>query len=134
MFANKAAWRNLDTFHGQKISFSSTKRYFQGNSEARRTEIIQKWWIGFQDNKNLSSLRHTWVACEQALLFGRAKRASRERSLAHSCETRFARPNRRACSQAISGNWLGLLKEISVRHHQTEVDIYSLKARFLYVL
>ena len=37
-------------------SFSSTRRYFQGNSEARRTEIIQKWGIGFQDNKNLSSL------------------------------------------------------------------------------
>ena len=37
-------------------SFSSTKRYFQGNSEARRTEIIQKWGIGFQDNKNLNSL------------------------------------------------------------------------------
>ena len=36
--------------------FSSTKRYFQGNSEAHRTEIIQKCGIGFQDNKNLSSL------------------------------------------------------------------------------
>ena len=34
--------------------------FFQRNSEARRTEIIQKWWIGFQDSKNLSSLRHTW--------------------------------------------------------------------------
>ena len=32
----------LDSFHEQKNSFSSTKRYFQGNSEARRTEIIQK--------------------------------------------------------------------------------------------
>ena len=32
------------------------------------------------------------LACEQALLFGRAKRVSRERA---------ARPNRRACSQAI---------------------------------
>ena len=31
------------------------------------------------------------IACEQALLFGRAAR---------SRETRFARPNRRACSQA----------------------------------
>ena len=41
-FANEAAWRNLDSFHEQKNSFSSTKRYFQGNSEARRTEIIQK--------------------------------------------------------------------------------------------
>ena len=40
-FANEVAWRNLDTFHGQKNYFSSTKRYFQGNSEARRTEIIQ---------------------------------------------------------------------------------------------
>ena len=46
-------------FHEQKNSFPSTKRYFQGNSEARRTEIIQKSGIGFQgteDNKNLSSL------------------------------------------------------------------------------
>ena len=43
-------------FHEQKNSFSSTKRYFQDNSEAHRTEIIQKWGIGFQDNKNLSSL------------------------------------------------------------------------------
>ena len=42
-----------------------------------------------QDSDDLFS-----IACEQALLFGRA---SRERS--H--ETRFARPNRRACSQAI---------------------------------
>ena len=54
------------------------------------------------------------LACKQALLFGRAKRVSRERaserrsregqrlrrSLARSRETRFARPNRRACSQA----------------------------------
>ena len=44
------------------------------------------------------------IACEQALLFGQAKRASRERaseglrrSLARSRETRFTRPNRRAC-------------------------------------
>ena len=56
VFANEAVWRNLDTFHEQKNSFSSTRGYFQGNSEARRTEIIQKWGIGFQDNKNLSSL------------------------------------------------------------------------------
>ena len=64
------------------------------------------------------------LACKQALLFGQAKRASRERvsdgrrkgelatislslcasrlrrSLARSRETRFNRPNRRACSQA----------------------------------
>ena len=51
------------------------------------------------------------LACEQALLFRQAKWASRERasegpsrlrrSLARSRETRFTRPNRRACSQAI---------------------------------
>ena len=51
-----------------------------------------------------------YLACKQALLFGRAKRVSRERarlcpsrlrrSLGRSRETRFARPNRRACSQA----------------------------------
>ena len=58
------------------------------------------------------------LACEQALLFGRAKLASEaslartrergvkerllRRSLARSRETRFARPNRRACSQTTS--------------------------------
>ena len=51
-----------------------------------------------------------YLAWEEALLFGRAKRVSRERarlcpprlrrSLGRSRETRFARPNRRACSQA----------------------------------
>ena len=51
-----------------------------------------------------------YLAWEQALLFGRAKRVSRERarlcpprlrrSLGRSRETCFARPNRRACSQA----------------------------------
>ena len=53
------------------------------------------------------------VACEQALLFGRVKRVARERAserrsregqrsplLARSRETRFACPNRTACSQA----------------------------------
>ena len=55
-FANVAAQRNLDTFHEQKNSFSSTERYFQDNGKVRRTEIIQKWGIGFQDNKTLSSL------------------------------------------------------------------------------
>ena len=55
-FANESAWRNLDTFHDQKNSLPSTRRYFQGNSEARRTEIIQKREIGFHDNKNLISL------------------------------------------------------------------------------
>ena len=60
-------------------------------------------------------LKNGALACEQALLFGRVKRVSRERaseqasgeaarglgpSLARSREAHFARPNRRACSQA----------------------------------
>ena len=61
------------------------------------------------------------LACEQALLFGQAKQASRERPsrrprlLARSRETRFTRPNRRACSQATSNSsaipnlWLSLV-------------------------
>ena len=36
--------------------FSLTRRYFQGNGETIPTEMIQTWGIGFQDNKNLSSL------------------------------------------------------------------------------
>ena len=53
---------------------------------------------------------YSWIACKQALLFGRAKRTARERaserrsgpSLARSREASFACPNRRACSQANS--------------------------------
>ena len=53
------------------------------------------------------------IDCEQALLFGQAKRAPRERaskglrrSLARSRQTRFTRPNRRASSQASSATML----------------------------
>ena len=45
------------------------------------------------------------IACKQAVLFGRGKRAAKPRgagpSLARSREARFACPNRRACSQAM---------------------------------
>ena len=45
------------------------------------------------------------IACEQTLLFGRAKRVSRERaSERRSREGPLARPNRRACSQATDAN------------------------------
>ena len=43
------------------------------------------------------------IACEQALLFGQVKRASRERTsegLVRPRSARFARPDRRACWQA----------------------------------
>ena len=43
------------------------------------------------------------VACEQALLFGRVKRVSRERASERRSEAHFAYPNRRACSQANIG-------------------------------
>ena len=51
--------------------------------------------------------KHASLACEQALLFGRVKRVSRERASERrsregprSREAHFAYPNRRACSQA----------------------------------
>ena len=48
-------------------------------------------------------LDNSRLACEQALLFGRVKRVSRERaSERRSREARFACPNRRACSQTNS--------------------------------
>ena len=68
-------------------------------------------WYSRQPLTNL--LANPNIACEQALLFGQAKRASRERasegprlrrSLARSSETRFTRPNGRACSQANPNN------------------------------
>ena len=127
----------MDTFHEQKNYFSSTRRYFQGNSEACRTEIIQKSGIGFQDNKNLSSLLtidgnqfNAWYNSKFSLCYV-------NHTFRHSLKN-------------IPGNWLGLLKEISVRHHRssgvfmvgrrqlcklpisnsTNTEGYSLKARF----
>ena len=52
------------------------------------------------------------LGCEQALLFGREKRVSRERASEQrshnwrSREAHFACPNRRACSQAINDLFL----------------------------
>ena len=64
------------------------------------------------------------IACEQDLLFGQAKRASRERaseglrrSLARSRETRFTRPNRRACSQASSATMLDSFGNVQLLKH-----------------
>ena len=56
------------------------------------------------------------IACEQALLFGRVKRVSRERTserrsrVGRSREAHFAYPNRKACSQAIRETSKLLLK------------------------
>ena len=59
------------------------------------------------------------IACEQALLFGQAER----RSLARSRETRFTRPNRRACSQAKDKTVLKTIERRSVtsRYHGSKM-------------
>ena len=81
---------------------------------------------------------HISVACKQALLLGQAKRASRERasegppfrcpsrlrrSLARSRETRFTRPNRRACLQAnISANQRSRVRSWPCGLHESEIQ------------
>ena len=40
----RSSMEKFGHFPWTENSFSPAKRYFQGNSEARRTEIIQKWW------------------------------------------------------------------------------------------
>ena len=76
-----------------------------------------------------------WVfelACERALLFGQAKRASRERaseglrrSLARSPENRFTRPNRRACLQAMFEFHVRALKQSdSVREFYGRASLF----------
>ena len=55
----------------------------------------------FPPKKRTMNYKVLFLACEQALLFGRVKEVSRERaSERHSREARFACPNNRACSQA----------------------------------
>ena len=77
-----------------KLQACSQTLYFPFN--VRRARVIK--------NKIRGSLRASFP------IYGQAKRASRERasegplrrSLARSHETRFTRPNKRACSQAKS--------------------------------
>ena len=100
----------------------------------RGHEGYQRWW---RTHADVLLEAHSYgrasgiLACEQALLFGQAKRL--HRSLARSRETRFTRPNRRACSQAMDilppklslllskfsqKNWgRGHEKSDTVRHH-----------------
>ena len=87
-----------------KVKWSAPYFTFCGGCEHRlrqRSTIFFFSWISIQ----------SFIACEQALLYGRAKRVSWERAserrsregqrltqrLARSREARFARPNRRAC-------------------------------------
>ena len=53
-FANKAARRNLDTFHQYNNSSSFTRRYFQSNIKTHWTNIIQKRRTGFYGDKNFN--------------------------------------------------------------------------------
>ena len=53
---NRSCMEKFGLFPWTEKLFSSTKKYFQGQSEARRTEIIKEWGVGFQDDENLSSL------------------------------------------------------------------------------
>ena len=68
----------------------------------RGYEGYQSWW---RTHADVLLEAHSYggtsaiLACEQALLFGQAKRL--HRLLARSRETRFTRANRRACSQAM---------------------------------
>ena len=69
--------------------------------------FLQTLFIALASYSSLNDL-----ACEQALLFGRVKRVSRERASeqrsheGRSREAHFACPNRRACSQAINDLFL----------------------------
>ena len=53
-FANKAARRNLNTFHQWSNSSSFTRGYVHSNIETRGTVIIQKRRTGFYGNKNFN--------------------------------------------------------------------------------
>ena len=94
----------------ERIGKSSGRSDFWHHFGGQALVIIGGWYSR-QPLTNL--LANPNIACEQALLFGQAKQASRERasegprfrrSLARSSETRFTRPNGRACSQANPNN------------------------------
>ena len=70
---------------------------FLNNEDKQKLVLLNKTKRIIDTNIQLSSALPL-LAGEQALLFGPSRL---RRSLARSRETRFARPNRRACSQAI---------------------------------
>ena len=108
-FANKAARRNLDTFHQQNNSSSFTRRYFQSNIKTRRTDVIQKRRTGFYGDKNFNLVV---VFCgiifpvEQLQIFP---------VLVYSHIQTFI--------ENIPENWLGFLKAASKRKHRSPVNI-----------
>ena len=59
----------METFNEQNDCFSFTRRYLQGNCEARRTEIIRKWGIGFNDNNNLFCYSFSTAICNKWYIF-----------------------------------------------------------------
>ena len=78
------------------------------------------------------------LACEQALLFGRAKRVSREhaserRSREGQARSREARPNRRACSHAgyLPSQGVGFLRRLGLK---TGIDFahFSLESSMVF--
>ena len=80
------------------IDFASRSSLFMGTCAAPGRRFRRVFSINlsvFQRSRRKSRVENLneQIACEQALLFGQAKRVSRER------EAFFARPNRRACSQ-----------------------------------
>ena len=102
------------------LSQSEQRRMRWANqfSRSSRTPVTTKKWTRKDErakfilflSKPIAFLTFTlFLACEQALLFGRVKQVSRERaserraapSLAHSRKAHFAYPNRRACSQTV---------------------------------
>ena len=91
---------------------------YPGNKKSPRGKVLLRehcFSFAYEEFTAISRKVVAWkrffelsIACEQALLFGRVKRVSRERaserrtSLARFCEAFFACPNRRACSRAKS--------------------------------
>ena len=111
-----------------KVKWSAPYFTFCGGCEhwlRQRSTVFFFSWISIQ----------SFIACEQALLFGRAKRVSRESAsvrrsregqrltqrLARSREAPFARPNWRACSQAKSFR-VQLQKKLPTVHELNEME------------
>ena len=106
--------RESSTKRIKRIVFQSTSKTSMSQTKSPEEQKSAKFSQVACLNEDTCSSGTGAIACEQTLLFGRAKRVSRERAserrsregpLARAfSRARLARPNRRACSQATDAN------------------------------
>ena len=101
-FANKAARRNLNTFHQWNNSSSFTRRYVQSNIETRGTVIIQKQRTGLF----FTALFFTWYSSKMEWLVRSRSKYVTSLLEIFSLQTLHLKKKVLMCSRIIRQSWV----------------------------